>query len=128
MNVYMRMTLPFTMTFVVIHVVSIFKRDFASVFEMTCIGFCRADSALQNLLYHRLLQCSHLGLCSSTFYASISTNTESHEHKRLQNLLNIYRFVERFTLIILLKKCSYFHQQMTILGSKHWRVSDYWKV
>jgi hypothetical protein len=38
------------MTIVVLHVVTIFKRDFVGVFETACIGFCRADSALQNVM------------------------------------------------------------------------------
>jgi hypothetical protein len=38
------------------------------------------------------------------------------KHKSLQNLLGTYHFVELFTLIILPKNVSYFHQQMTILG------------
>ena len=51
-------------------------------------------------------------------------NSQTQKTKETLKFFNIVQFVEVFELIILVKKSFYFHQEMTMAGSKYWKKSS----
>jgi hypothetical protein len=49
-----------------------------------------------------------------------SVVNRKNKHTGIKTLFDISHFVELFPLIILIKILFYFHQQMMVLGRKHW--------